>query len=93
MGGLHQIPSLRAQGSPRKGRGDRKSVRAREDGGHQESRASKSTQQSSWELAETEAAARGLHGAAPGPLLVFLVQLQCDSLRFILLYFIVLLNE
>lgn len=52
---------------------------------------SKSTQQSSWELAEAEAAAQGLHGAAPGPLLVYLVQLQCDSLHFILSYFILLL--
>jgi hypothetical protein len=40
-------------------RGGRKSLRARQDGGHQATRLSKSTEQSSYELTETKAARTG----------------------------------
>jgi hypothetical protein len=48
------------------GQGSRKHVRTKEDVGHQESKASKSTEQSQCELKEPEAASTGPAGSVPG---------------------------
>jgi len=69
-GCLHQSPSFRAQGILGK-RKQKKSLRTRAVGRHQEIRPSESTKQGVYRLRKTEAAGTGPDKSAPGPLCTY----------------------